>query len=603
MPAFLGGNNFCQDCKQSYDRTHRCLLATCDLCLSPKCQNKDPQSPNHPPQQCKVCNEIHKTQLCFDAHKLDRCAKFKRCLLCWEQCRSSEFKRHICGKPLCQQCQQRHSPLENCFVTADKPKKDRKKETKVLYGDIETFVDAKGQHTANLIIFKDQEANNFGLPYKGPDAVKKLVDDLIKEGSPFKDSKIFFHNGGRFDVHLIFGELIERRMTPKYINKGTTLLTMDLAQNNISFRDTLQFMPGTPLAAFPKNFGLESGPKGYFPHGVNGPQWVDFSQPGKPYLEDGKRFPLLKYFNPDNKKAKELQELKNWHKSEVAKYRQDPEKRYYPALELVKYCDQDVRILAQGFQKYRMEWLDQFPDMDPADYLTFPQFNNALFRNHYMPKDSLAILPRQGFEVENNMNSKECFAWLNCFKADLKAQGLKVVKERNGRQGFEIRICGAKVDGAIWDSAGRLHILQFQGCYWHGCPHCGQDTTDAKKIKYQETLETSRRLKELSSDPRSPYGLFQFHDMCGCEFKDWKKKSLPHAARIRMFMDAWKKEPLRPRDAFFGGRTNTIKHRVVAKPKEGIHYVDFTRLYPVSLHISGFKSQIPGNHVLCKVKM
>ena len=39
-------------------------------------------------------------------------------------------------------------------------------------------------------------------------------------------------------------------------------------------------------------------------------------------------------------------------------------------------------------------------------------------------------------------------------------------------------------------------------------------------------------------------------------------------------------EPLNPRDAFAGGRTNAIKLYHAVKPNEKIHYVDYTSLYP-----------------------
>ena len=290
----------------------------------------------------------------------------------------------------------------------------------------------------------------------------------------------------------------------------------------------------------------------------------------------------MEYFHPEAMRPKERKSFETWHKDEVNKYKLDKEKLYYPVQELLKYCDQDVRILAQGFQKYRMEWMEQFPDMDPAGFLTFPQFNNALFRTHYMPKDSLALLPPQGFQMENNKNSKSCFAWLHCFKADLKAQGLEVKEERTGRKGFEVRICGAKVDALIKDSADRIHVLQFHGCYWHGC-ECIKEPKrrkDWQMIKWT-TEEQSQRLQDLSTNPDSPYGPFIYHEIKECQFKLWKKQEHKHSKRIHKFLLAWSSEPLKPRDAFFGGRTNTVKHKVeLTKPEESIQYVDFTSLYP-----------------------
>ena len=317
MPAFLGKDNFCQVCKQSFDRSHKCPAAGCHICMDPKCSNT--QEPDQL-QQCPTCNETYRTDQCFEAHKLERCAKWKRCLLCWELCRINDFPKHPCGKPPCKHCKHRHSPLEPCFVQPQKPK-DPEEQPRILYGDIETFVDKKGDHTANLIIIKDEEAQDFCPPFKGPGAAKELVDQMVRKDSPFKDSRIFFHNGGRFDVHLIYKELVNIKMPPKFIARGQTILNMETAQNNISFRDTLQFMPGMPLSDFPTNFKLKSGPKGLFPHGLNGTEWVDFENPDKPYLEDGKRFPLKKYFDPENMRPKQKKKFEEWYESEAAKYK------------------------------------------------------------------------------------------------------------------------------------------------------------------------------------------------------------------------------------------------------------------------------------------
>ena len=39
-------------------------------------------------------------------------------------------------------------------------------------------------------------------------------------------------------------------------------------------------------------------------------------------------------------------------------------------------------------------------------------------------------------------------------------------------------------------------------------------------------------------------------------------------------------DPLQPRDAFFGGRTNAVKLHHTVEPNEKIHYVDVASLYP-----------------------
>ena len=396
--------------------------------------------------------------------------------------------------------------------------------------------------------------------------------------SPFKDSVIFFHNCSAFDVHFVHAELVRLKMSPKILSRGQKILTLNTAQNNISFVDTLQFVPGTPLSAFPKTFGLESGPKGHFPHKLNGPEWVDFDDLDRAFMEDGKRFPPQHYFHPENMRPPERKACKRWHSEVVAEFEADPDRRYYPARELLHYCRQDVRILAQGFQQYRQAWLDQFPDMDPATRITFPQFNNAIFRNKYMLKDSMAILPPQGY---NENQSKECFAWLDCKKAELRAAGLEIVEERTARKGSEVRIAGLKVDGYFKDSTGQQHVLQYHGCRFHGCKKCNHYNEHWQKVRYMETPEESQRLKDLSTDPDSPYGPFIYHEIWGHDFAKWKNDpSHRHYRRIKNFYRKWSEKPLKPRQALFGGRTNVIQDYVQVKQGQRLKYLDYTSLYP-----------------------
>jgi len=50
---------------------------------------------------------------------------------------------------------------------------------------------------------------------------------------------------------------------------------------------------------------------------------------------------------------------------------------------------------------------------------------------------------------------------------------------------------------------------------------------------------------------------------------------------LQQFLDTFETtEPLQPRDAFFGGRTNAVKLHHTAAPGEKILYVDITSLYP-----------------------
>jgi len=52
---------------------------------------------------------------------------------------------------------------------------------------------------------------------------------------------------------------------PKLILSGAKVMSMDLEEAEIKFRDSLNFLP-MPLKALPETFGLTGLKKGYFNH-------------------------------------------------------------------------------------------------------------------------------------------------------------------------------------------------------------------------------------------------------------------------------------------------------------------------------------------------
>ena len=111
---------------------------------------------------------------------------------------------------------------------------------------------------------------------------------------------------------------------------------------------------------------------------------------------------------------------------------------------------------------------------------------------------------------------------------------------------------------------------------------------EARKIR---TKESDDHLLGLSVDSTSPYGTFVYHTIYECEFRQqtkadpkMKKFVRDYERRLRLAGD-----PLRPRRAMRGGRTNAIHHRIpYLLPGHRIYYVDFTSLYPaVNFGING----------------
>jgi len=121
-------------------------------------------------------------------------------------------------------------------------------------------------------------------------------------------------------------------------------------------------------------------------------------------------------------------------------------------------------------------------------------------------------------------------------------------------------------------------MLQFHGCFWHGCATCFQinrDRTlsfanrgDTIDTRYEQTLATTWRLRQRG---------YHVTEKWECDFDREMNKN----PEMRNFLENHpmiKIALLDPRDAFFGGRTmniifryevtgeNTLRERVFSVP-------------------------------------
>ena len=118
-------------------------------------------------------------------------------------------------------------------------------------------------------------------------------------------------------------------------------------------------------------------------------------------------------------------------------------------------------------------------------------------------------------------------------------------------------------------------IYEFYGCFWRGCPKC-YPVQDEVHLRYcDRTMEDVYRKTQQKRE--SLLGRYHLKEMWEYEWTRLKQ-SRPD---IQAYVDSLQfVEPLNPRDAFCGGRTNAIKpyHHVTHGQK--IDYIDYTSLYP-----------------------
>ena len=242
--------------------------------------------------------------------------------------------------------------------------------SKIYFADTET--DTSGpHHVAFCIAYSEQDEldNNFNIIDEhqeikfvfGRDCLTKFLDNLEN------NSLVYFHNLGydirQFNEYIINKECCKNTkvMNAEIIYKGKT----------IYFKDTLSIV-SMKLADFPKSFNLDCGQKEMFPY-----KYYTFEN-----------FEKLNNLGVISEAGK--QELKhNWNqkifeenlnKLDIAKDGK------FNMVEYVKfYCCQDVRILKQGFQKFRkMCWESLKIDVNKT--LTAPSLANQYFTREIYEK-------------------------------------------------------------------------------------------------------------------------------------------------------------------------------------------------------------------------
>ena len=242
--------------------------------------------------------------------------------------------------------------------------------SKIYFADTET--DTSGpHHVAFCIAYSEQDVldNNFNIIDEhqeikfefGRNCLTKFLDNLEN------NSLVYFHNLG-YDIRQ-FNEFIIN----KECCKNTKVMNAEIIYNGkkIYFKDTLSIV-SMKLADFPKSFNLDCGEKEMFPYKYY--TFENFEKLNNKGIisEAGKQ--ELKH----NWNQKIFEE--NLNKLGIAKDGK------FNMVEYVKfYCCQDVRILKQGFQKFRkMCWESLKIDVNKT--LTAPSLANQYFTREIYEK-------------------------------------------------------------------------------------------------------------------------------------------------------------------------------------------------------------------------
>ena len=569
MTAFYDSPYYCQECNKAYTKRdkHKCP----SKCLSCFTYAKDRKCEGNE-IVCEKCNRKFFGKRCFKNHLKNRskvedktdivCNTVKKCLDCNRIITGKYLNIHKCGYTECNNCNKYVSKNHKCFMKKVKAKggyctvdsmkpcknNDSIKKTdwcypcrtyteKYMFYDFEATQNT-GTHTVNLSIAQD---------FKGKEYIHNSIEEFCKGflNDKFKGYTFIAHNSKGYDCHFVLKWLIDQGIKPYCIYNGAKIMFMEIPKLSIRFIDSLNFLQ-MPLKSFPKTFGMSELKKGYFPHYFN-------KECNKDYVGT---IPSKKHYGYNQMKPDERTKFLKWYEERVNEnYVFDFKK------EILEYCRSDVDILRRGIMKLREDFI-QLENIDPLRYITIASVCMTIYRSNYMPKETIAIVPEY---VKTDNYSKMSIIWFNYVSNG------NIIKHalNGGEKELTIDNKAYKTDGFCEETNT---VYKYYGCFWHGCPNCYKpNVINSKNQKDMGTLN-DLTIEKRDTIKNAGYNHVSTYECQLTRNKDFQTFAKNFTQEIV--------EPLNPRYAFYGGRTNATKLLYNFKENECGRYVDFCSLYP-----------------------
>ena len=235
---------------------------------------------------------------------------------------------------------------------------------------------------------------------------------------------------------------------------------------------------------------------------------------------------------------------------------------------------------------------------NPFEHVIIASACNRDLRTNRMIPNSVASEPVNGWQNQINQSlvAKE---WLHYCDYQLHQQALEALSDQdladhdmmaraypnhvhplhhhvqhvdNARE-YRIPSTRFTVDGYHEDT----HTMyEFHGCFWYGCRSCYPVHNESHLRLNHQTMDdvcanTQRKINLLKARG------YQVIETWECQWRELKSTS-PEIATFVASLELI--QPLNPRDAFCGGRTNAVQMYHHVGQDEKIHYIDYTSLYP-----------------------
>ncbi|KAF4517302.1 hypothetical protein B566_EDAN008636 [Ephemera danica] len=579
-------NYYCEECNTPHSRRdkHKCKEA-CSYCLKmPPCDK------NIDSITCGKCHREFYNQQCYANHSTNKlnknetvCDIYKKCPKCYRTYKKYPGRPvHTCGEFFCKICK-KHCPRDHkCYMQKDrltKPPSD--KDVLYVYWDSECTQDTPVSddesdgfyHKVNLICAQTvcHSCNSSELDEKCVscgDRQHVFIDDPLLEfmeflcitRNQFKKLICIAHNSSGYDSHFILKHVLTvLTVKPKIVMRGAKILCLEV--NKLKFIDSLHYFP-MALKQLPATFDMPSDVnKGYFPHFFNTVQNQNYVG----YIPDAR------YYGAEDMTAKDHDKFMEWHAQRVQE-----DYLFNFREELVKYCKQDVHILTLACRKFK-DMMIEVGNVNPfKECITLASCASLIFRRNFLKNNVVGIIPANGYRFADNQ-SQIAIKWL------LSEERRSNIVIRHAGREKEVRLpAGQLVDGYYEAPDGRKVVYAFQGCYYHACRSCFNLSNTKLNVDKHDTLamrreRTDRIIKSIKNQG------YEVIEKWECEFQRELKLD-PELNEYLSNHPMSSQSPLDPRDAYFGGRTESFRlyHEAFDNGEE-MDYVDFVSLYPAIL--------------------
>ena len=582
FPAFINRSYYCVECERGFNTNdkanHICQERRCSACGRFDCP--DYVRGTRPTNNCTLCNCNFYGVNCKQQHAVTKqCQSVKTCLKCQAEYSVIKGKRHRCGYAKCPVCNNWVNINDHrCYIqpVVDKEEEETEQTEEgggcmvappsplFVYSDYEAMQDHEGVFVANLLCYSSSEEDTIHV-LQGKDCTLQFLEELdeladVQGSDREREIIIVFHNFKGFDSVFILNELYrQQRDVTQKLTEGAKVLSF--RSGPLLFIDSLSFLP-MPLASFSATFNLTEMKKGFFPHLFNIPAHQNYVG----------RIPDIEFYDPDSMMPKKKEELINWHADQVRR-----NVTFNFKQEMIQYCKSDVALLKAGCIKFQQEF-EREASFNPMEKcFTIASARNLYWRKKHLTPDTIAVEPLRGWRGANTNQSIKALQWLYFKENQIPKQGASADRIRHVRNSGEQTVRTSDklyfVDG--YDPVTHT-VYEFNGCLFHGCPSC-YPRRDVKNYatpdRTVEELYNATEVKRMAL-LRAGYTVIQIWE---CEW-DCEVKTNADVQRFLTLLQLV--EPLEPRNAFFGGRTEAVALHAVTDDNEEIRYVDITSLYP-----------------------